>query len=286
MSLEPSSHRIAGAHGLELHVLEWSKEGVPLVLLHGHGNEAHLWDDFVPTIAPHYRVLAVDQRGHGDSGWDADGRYDPETMADDLEAILDAFEIDRFVLIGFSMGGRVSTTFAGRHPERLAGLVLVDIGPEVDARGTMRIGREMEEQHAPVFGTIEEYARMLSLNYPAGQPAALMRMAKYGLRQRDDGLFELKMDPRLRGARPDDEAARAEEEAFIQRQWDALAKVPCPTLVVRGAASDILSPDVADRMVDEVLPNGKLAVVAQAAHSVATDNPKGFEEAVCTFVLG
>ena len=284
--MEPTSHRVKVSHGLELNVLEWSKEGVPLVFLHGHGNEAHLWDDFVPTVTEHYRVLAVDQRGHGDSDWDAEGRYDAETMADDLEALLDHFEIDRFVLIGFSMGGRVSMAFGGRHPERLAGLVLVDIAPELDARGISRIGNEMSEQRAPVFSSLEEYARMLSHNYPAGQPAALQRMAKYGLRKRDDGLFELKMDPNLRGDRPDDDESQAAEEAFIQKQWDALAKLPCPTLVVRGAASDILAPDTADKMVDDVLQNGTLAVVPQAAHSVATDNPQGFEDAVLAFVLG
>jgi pimeloyl-ACP methyl ester carboxylesterase len=284
--MEPTSHRVTGGHGNALHVLEWSTEGVPMVLLHGHGNEAHLWDDFVPTVSEHYRVLAVDQRGHGDSGWDAEGRYDSNTMADDLEAILEHFEIDRFVLIGFSMGGRVSMAFAGRHPERLAGLVLVDIAPELDARGIARIGNEMSEQRAPVFTSVEEYARMLSLNYPAGQPAAIQRMAKYGLRQREDGLFELKMDPNLRGERADTPEAKDAEEAFIQHQWDALAKITCPTLVVRGAASDILSPDTADKRVDEVLQNGTLAVIPQAAHSVATDNPEAFQQAVAKFVLG
>ncbi len=284
--MESTSHRIEGAHQNTLHVLEWSSEGVPLVLLHGHGNEAHLWDDFVPSVAEHYRVIAVDQRGHGDSDWDPEGRYHPHDMADDLEKILEYFEIDRFVLVGFSMGGRVSMTFAGRHPERLAGLVLVDIAPELDARGIARIGHEMSEQRAPIFTSSEEYAQLLSRNYPAGQPNALLRMAQYGLKQRDDGLFELKMDPNLRGDRPEDDAAKAAEDAFIQEQWDALAKVPCPTLIVRGAASDILAPDTADRMVDDVLQNGLLEVVPQAAHSVATDNPKGFEEAVCRFVLG
>jgi pimeloyl-ACP methyl ester carboxylesterase len=284
--MEPTSHRIKGAHGLELHLLEWSTEGVPLVLLHGLGNEAHLWDDFVPSVVPHYRVLALDQRGHGDSDWDPEARYDAESMTDDLEAVLDALEIDRFVLVGFSMGGRVSMTFAGRHPERLAGLVIADIGPEVDARGVLRIGGEMAEHRAPVFTDVQEYAAMLSLNYPAGQPHALKRMAEFALRQRKDGLFELKMDPKLRADRPTDEATKAKEEAFIQQQWDALARVPCATLVVRGAASDILSPETADKMVDEVLQNGRLAIVPQAAHSIMTDNPEGFEEAVCSFVLG
>jgi pimeloyl-ACP methyl ester carboxylesterase len=284
--MESRSLRIPVKDGLELHALEWSSEGVPLVLLHGHGNEAHLWDDFVPVIAPHYRVIAVDQRGHGDSDWDAEGRYDTDAMVGDLEALTDFLDIDRFVLIGFSMGGRVSMSFAGRHPERMAGLVIVDIGPEVDVRGAIRIGQEMESQRAPVFSSIDEYTSMLSLNYPAGQPEALIRMARYGLREREDGLFELKMDPKLRAARPDDAEARAQEEAATQEAWKGLATIPCPTLVVRGAASDILSPETADRMVDEVLKNGRLEVIPQAAHSVATDNPKAFEEAVSRFVLG
>ncbi len=284
--MEPISHRIEGAHGLMLHVLEWSQEGTPLVLLHGGGNEAHLWDEFAPCIAAHYRVLAVDQRGHGDSDWDPQGRYDSDSMADDLEQVLDGFGIERFVLVGFSMGGRAGMIFAGRHPNRLAGLVLVDIGPELDARGRIRIGSEMTDQRAPVFQSIEEYARLLARNYPAGSPEALQRMAKYGLRKRTDGRFELKSDPKLRSDRGDPEAARAQEAALTERMWDALAKLPCPTLVVRGAASDILSPEIADRMVDDVLQNGRLAVVPQAAHSVATDNPKGFEEAVSAFILG
>jgi pimeloyl-ACP methyl ester carboxylesterase len=72
----------------------------------------------------------------------------------------------------------------------------------------------------------------------------------------------------------------------MQKQlWEALARIESPTLVVRGAASDILSPEVADRMVDEVLRNGRLAVVGQAGHSVMTDNPEGFRDAVAGFVL-
>lgn len=285
-AMEPIKHRIPVSDGLELNVLEWSKDGVPMILLHGGGNEAHLWDDFVPCVAKHYRVIAVDQRGHGDSDWDSEGRYDTEHLVNDLEALTDSLAIDRFVLIGFSMGGRVSMGFAGRHPERLAGLVLIDIGPELDPRGIIRIGQENQSQRAAVFTSIDEYTALLSLNYPAGQPDALIRMARHGLRQRDDGLFELKSDPKLRRARADDDAARAKENAFIQEQWDALAKIPCPTLVVRGAASDILSPDIADRMVDEVLKNGQLAIIPQAAHSVMTDNPKAFDEAVSRFVLG
>jgi pimeloyl-ACP methyl ester carboxylesterase len=150
----------------------------------------------------------------------------------------------------------------------------------------MRIRQDVESNVAPTFGSIEEYARVLSLAYPAGRADALMRMARFSLRSRDDGRLELKMDPALRGAMGSPaEDAEAQEALMVKAQWDALARITCPTLVVRGAASDILSPETADRMVDDVLPNGRLAIVPQAGHSVMTDNPEGFEAAVSEFVL-
>ena len=82
------------------------------------------------------------------------------------------------------------------------------------------------------------------------------------------------------------DAEMATRDAATERaMWEALEKIFCPTLVIRGAASDILSPETADRMVDEVLVDGRLIVVPQAAHSVATDNPEAFNRAVCDFVL-
>jgi pimeloyl-ACP methyl ester carboxylesterase len=280
--------RVKGAHGAELHLLEWSTEGVPMLLLHGFGNEAHIWDDFAPVVAPHYRTLALDHRGHGRSDWDPEQRYQLDALVDDVETVTAALGIERMVLVGHSLGGRVSTLFAGRHPARLAGLVIVDIGPDVDPRGSLRIRQDVELNLEPVFDSVAEYARALSLSYPAATPEALRRMALHGVRPRADGRFELVMDPALRGAtagRVGSADAEQQEQSIRQRMWDALAALPCPTLVVRGAASDILSPEVADRMVDEVLQNGRLAVVPRAGHSVMTDNPQGFNDAVAAFVL-
>ena len=286
--MEPRSRRVPGANGLGLHLLEWSDEGVALLLLHGFGNDAHIWDGFAPAVAPHYRTLALDHRGHGDSAWDAERRYDLETMVRDVEAVTEALEIQRVVLIGHSLGGRIATFFAAAHPARMAGLVLVDIGPELDARGVMRIRLETASSADPSFESVDEYARLLSLHYPAATPDAITHMARHGLRQREDGRWVLKMDPILRSglARSEtpEQAAKREHRA-IAEQWQALARIPCPTLVVRGAASDVFAPDTADRMVDEALPDGALAVVPQAGHSVMTDNPEGFREAVTGFVL-
>ena len=118
--MHPTSRRVRGEHDLDLHLLEWSQEGVPLLFLHGFGNEAHIWDDFAPTVAPHYRTFALDHRGHGDSAWDPERRYEHDVMVADVERVLEQLGVERFVLIGHSLGGRVATLFAGRHPERLA----------------------------------------------------------------------------------------------------------------------------------------------------------------------
>jgi pimeloyl-ACP methyl ester carboxylesterase len=304
--MQPTSMRVRGDGGLDLHLLEWSREGVPLLLLHGFGNEAHIWDDFAPSVAPYYRTLALDHRGHGDSAWDPQGRYDHDTMVRDVEAVTAALGIERMVIVAHSLGGRVATLFAGRHPERMAGLVLVDIGPELDARGTTRIRMEMESDRAPSFASVDEFARALSVLYPAAQPHAIQRMAKYGARQLENGRFVPRLDPALRGAAGASEARSepkaseavgagsagavhgkaALEQELTRAQWDALARISCPTLVVRGAASDVLSADVAERMAREVLAKGSLAVIPRASHSVMTDNPDGFRDAVCAFVLG
>ena len=151
--MEPRSRSVPGADGLSIHLLEWSQEGVPILLLHGFGNEAHIWDDFAPVVAPYYRTIAVDLRGHGDSAHDPKCRYDYQSHVRDLEAITAGLGIDRLVLVGHSLGGRISTLFAASHTERLAGLVLVDAGPDLDARGVSRISSDVERSIDRTFGT-------------------------------------------------------------------------------------------------------------------------------------
>lgn len=292
--MEPRSLRVAGANGLALHLLEWSSEGVPLILIHGFSNEAHIWDDYAPSIAPHYRVLALDLRGHGDSAWDPEKRYDYADHVADLEALVAHFGFERFVLMGHSLGGRVCMRYGGRHPEDLAGLVIVDSAPELDRRGTTRISMDVSQHRDPSFASIGQYEEMLAHSYPAATSTAIKRMARHGVRRRQDGRYVLKMDVAFRGVAagraegtpPDPEELRKHAERSEQELWGALEKITCPTLVVRGAASDILSADVADRMVDDVLENGRLAIVGRAGHSVMTDNPAGFRTAVNDFVLG
>jgi pimeloyl-ACP methyl ester carboxylesterase len=287
--LEPKSIRIAGSDGLELRLLKWSSEGTPAILIHGFGNEAHIWDDFAPAIAPHYQVYALDLRGHGESDWDSESRYAYENHVADLEAIVEALGFERFVLVGHSLGGRVCMRYAAKALEKIAGLVIVDSAPELDARGTTRISQDVQQHRDPSFESIAQYETYLSTSYPSATSTAIRRMARNGLKQREDGRFALKMDIAFRSraageVTPEDLAEY--EKATTAALWNDLAAIECQSLVVRGAASDIMSADVADKMVDDVMPNATLATVPQAGHSVMTDNPKGFRDCVCRFMLG
>ena len=152
---------------------------------------------------------------------------------------------------------------------------------------------EAAQNSDPSFGSLAEYEQMLVHLYPAATSASIRRMAQFGARQRpEDNRWILKMDSAFRRAVSGDtgelDAAEIEKRHTDDQEsmWKALAEIPCPTLVVRGAASDILGAEIADRMVDEVLPQGQLAVVPQAGHSVMTDNPEGFNAALAKFALG
>jgi 3-oxoadipate enol-lactonase len=101
------------------------EDGPPLVLLHALGESAADWDRIVPAFAGHWRVLAVDLRGHGDS--DHPETYSLELMRDDVLALLDALDLDRVDLIGHSLGGFVAHLLAQHSPDRVARLVLEDV---------------------------------------------------------------------------------------------------------------------------------------------------------------
>ena len=287
--MKPKSFHVPGSDGSRIHLLQWSREGVPVLLVHGFGNEAHIWEDFAPAVADTYQVLAMDLRGHGDSSWDEQARYDYADHERDLEAVITGLGFERLVLVGHSLGGRVCIRYAAAHPEQIAGLVIVDSAPELDPRGIVRISQDVEQHRDPTFESIGQYENYLSTSYPAATPESIRRMARNGLTQREDGRYALKMDIAFRSRVA--EGASAEEIAIAEKAttdvlWEALRKIECPTLVVRGAASDIMSADVADRMVEDEMSNATLAVVGQAGHSVMTDNPDGFRDCVCAFMLG
>ena len=126
------------ARGLRFHYVERGLATRPPVLcLHGITQTAHSWDEVAAELASAYRVLCLDQRGHGDSDWAPDGDYSRQTQAADVDAISDALGLSSFILAGMSMGGVNAITFTARHPEKVQALVIVDVSPEIQFRGEL-----------------------------------------------------------------------------------------------------------------------------------------------------
>ncbi len=125
---DPARHRSAfvTANGVRLHYLDWGGKGPALILIHGYGDNAHVFDDFAPAFTDQFRVIAYDRRGHGES--EASAPYDMATLTEDLRVLMDSLGIARASLAGWSMGGNEITAMAGVHPERVTRLVYLEGG--------------------------------------------------------------------------------------------------------------------------------------------------------------
>jgi pimeloyl-ACP methyl ester carboxylesterase len=265
-------------HGRRFHYVEWgTPTAPPVVLLHGITGHARTWDDEARLLAGRYRVLALDQRGHGDTEPAADGDYSDGALLGDLVAFADALGLPRLALVALSLGGRVAINLAGRHPERVQRLVVVDIGPEIAPAGRARVGAMMAT--APErFATLDEVVRHMRANAPRYTEPMLRHRAEHAVRPAADGGLTWKYDRALRDAI---RQGRMRVPADLWPQWRAIA---CPTLLVRGAESDVLSDETAKRMVDE-LAVARLAVVPGAGHTVPGDQPAAFQALLREFLL-
>src|SRR3984957_9274364 len=136
-----ATDEIIEMRGLRFHYRDWpsGRPGAPnLVLLHGYTGHARSWDAFAEAMTDRYRVLALDQRGHGETGWAGAGHYGIDAMAEDLRVFVSALGLSGFTLLGLSMGGMVAMDYAGERPTELAALVIVDIAPELVTSGADR----------------------------------------------------------------------------------------------------------------------------------------------------
>ena len=261
---------------VRLRYLEWGSPGEePLLLLHGVGQTAHTWAYFATAMERHYRVIAVDQRGHGDSGWAPDGDYSTAAHARDLDAFIELLKLESFALIGFSMGGRNAMWLTHGHPTKVRRLVIVDAGPERSGSGGSQARRFMSG--TDLLNSVEEFVERAILFNPRRSREALRESLLHNLRQLPDGAWTWKYDPVLR-----DPSRRTPRWVDL---WPMLAKIACPTLVVRVAESLALPPEQAARMV-EVIPDARMVTIYAAGHTVMGDNPIEFEAKVKPFLLG
>jgi esterase len=279
MPTSPVTDELIELRGLRFHYRDWppQRAGAPdLVLLHGFTGHARSWDAFAEAMTDRYRVLALDQRGHGESGWAAADAYGNAEMVEDVAAFVSAMGLKRFSLLGLSMGGMVAINYAGRRPEGLTELVIVDIGPEIVASGSARI--QAGVRAADVFASKDEaFAAARAANSRPPETHHRQRVEQ-SLMRTEDGRWTWRYDRALRS--PTTVRLRDPEAA-----WRACANIAAPTLIIRGSLSDILSPEVAARML-EVIPDVRLTQVENSGHSVSLDAPEAFLAAARAFLKG
>ena len=271
-------------HSIALAVVEWSRRGLPCVLLHGFGDAACVWNHLATRIMPEFRAVAIDLRGHGDSDWDPETRYDLETLTADLGKVVDTFGFERMVLIGHSFGAAVAMRFAAENAARAAGLVIVDFGPELDEAGVDEVLRAFADMPR-TFASTDDYADWLIAHRPLADPNQLRHLARCSLRQSSQG-WQPKADAALA---TNSEISRLEAKGgryHLPELWPALEQIKCPSLVIRGMGSGVLPSDVATRMVDRRLSAGRLATITGAGHAVMMDNPNEFTSSVIGFLSG
>jgi esterase len=272
-------------NGLRLHYLDWGNAQLPpVLLLHGGALTAHTWDMAALLLRDRYHLLALDQRGHGDTDWTPASQLatsNDALMLEDTRLFIEHLDYDRLSLVGMSMGGLNAIRYAARYPSRLEALAIVDVAPE-----TMRAGQLEMEAFRRETETLARFDDFLdrAQRFMPHRPAAHLRYSlTHSLKQTPEG-WTWKQDHR---PRPIAAATPAEQAAARARQadalWDDVRAITVPTLLLRGEQSKILSADVAERTV-AALPDARLVAIPRATHNVHSDNPVDFAAALDTFL--
>jgi pimeloyl-ACP methyl ester carboxylesterase len=293
IDLNPSAYvlpedRWVDLNGITFHYLDWGNDHLPhLILLHGGSLTAHTWDMAALRLRDRYHVVALDQRGHGDTGWTPDDQLDRDNgdlMVEDTRAFIEHLGYDHVALCGMSMGGMNAIRYAARYPERLDALVVVDIAPV-----TMSIGLvEMEQfrQDTETMSRFEDFLERAIHFNPQRKPAHLKYSLLHSLKPVDDG-WTWKQDHRRRMV-PEGMTEADQQQARELRSEALLTDVKAirtPTLLLRGSNSKILSAEAAQAMVD-AMTDCELQVIEGAGHSVQGDQPAAFAAAVDAYLTG
>ena len=259
--------RMVTANGMKFHYLEWGDPANPtLVMLHGVSQQAHSWDFVSLALSPAYHVIALDQRGHGDTEWAADGDYSIDAMQADIDGVVDALGLNDFNLMGHSMGGRNSFIWASRHPDTLRSLTIVDTGPETQRRGQDRIRQFRELPNN--LDSFQEFADRVR-EYTGRTEEQVLGALKYSIRQMPDGKWAWKWDPETRNR------GRGDPVWPTERLWQCVEAVDCPSLVLRGSRSDIFAEETLAKM-GRVMTDCTTETIRDAGHLVQGDNPVDF----------
>ncbi|MCA9831833.1 MAG: alpha/beta hydrolase [Dehalococcoidia bacterium] len=264
-------------NGLRLHLTEWGDPAhQALLLLHGGNQTSHSWDLVSLHLSDRFHIIALDQRGHGDSEWPRDGQATPVDMATDAAAVIAALNLRNPIVMGHSMGGIVTMSLLRDFPGVAQKAVLVDVAPELSPEGTRVIQdfiRGIGE-----FDSADEFVDRVVSYDPFRTRDHVQRTVRYNLLRRADGKYVSKHDLAHRVLQGRVQSSIAERPTL-----DDAARFNLPVLLVRGQESNVLTTESAERFVAR-LPQGRLVTVERCAHNVHSQNTLGFLEAVVPFL--
>ena len=268
----PEDIEFTGYGNVTLRGTRWRPEHgvVPngvVLLLHGGGQTRHSWASTGARLASRgWTALATDARGHGDSAWAPDeAGYHMDALVADLRATVTRIG-EPPVVLGASMGGITAMVAEGESPGLLRALVLVDVTPSIELEGLEKIGAFMRSGLGG-FATLDEAADAIAAYNPHRPRPANLDGLRKNLRQRSDRRWYWHWDPRFLSQEPQE----ATGGIPLERRREAASRIRIPTLLVRGAQSDIVSTEGVQELL-RLVPTSRFVEVPQAGHMVAGDD--------------
>ena len=265
--------------GLRMHIRNWGGGGRPVVLLHGLASTCRIWDFVGPLLAQDFSVIAVDQRGHGDSGKPEQG-YDFASVGQDVARMLEGRGIQSPVLVGHSWGADVALELAVARPDLLQGIVFVD-GGTIDASARYHTLEDALAQMAPPDFTGVTPEQFLARVRSGGQWATLI--GQHGAAAEDIIManFETREDGTLRAKLSRDNHLRIIEALWDHYPRELYPHVPCPVLMMPARQRE--NPDAYERTLarsesitaaERLLPHSKTVWLEDSIHDVPAQRPE------------
>ncbi len=259
-------------NNLRLHYLDWGTQGKPpFLMLHGGSAYAHWWDFVAPHFANDFHVIALDQRGHGDSQHADPPAYGTRHYLADLHEFINLLGLQKPVLMGHSMGGHNAIIYATEHAAELRALILVDTDASYPP-AAVEFLRKLGEKPAKVFDSFAEAVSRFQLlpRETFISTEKLRALASFAFRELPDGKWTAKLDRRTLFREPIDGRA-------------LLGQIACPTLIVRAQHTPLLSLEKINRLITS-LPKAQWVEVPDTHHHVMLDNPDGLVKVVREFL--
>ena len=270
--MDKSSSHYVLINRLHLHYLEWGEHhSQPMILLHGTGDNAHMWDHFASTMCNRFRIIALDQRGHGNSDWTIPPAYSCRDYVSDLTRFIKSLQLKRVILMGHSMGALHATKYTSLVPDKVLALIHVDIEACPPLWNKEYLHKLFVKLPA-FYNSTEDFVDHLHITSPYAKKEMLRYLAFHALKRKQNGKLELKFDKEVLNHFDDYDLGRN------------LADIKCPTLIIRGEESRVMRRKTAHQM-NSSIPNSRLVEIPKSTHPVHSDNPAKFQEVVSNFLI-